>query len=236
MEPFAIAGLAAAAIIAVAAIVGARRLRRLRKRLRGIPRVRVADAPDGAIVALEGVARSLATRAAPLSGAMVIGYRAVIWERSEQSDRVLVDVSDAGDFELEDASGRALVRGDAAQLAFVRDYRKTNGLLSGAPPEVQALLEAHNEPLRSLWMERPLAWAEHFLEEGEPVFVVGRARREIYHGGGAETGYREAPTRVVIEPPPGGCVFVADRLRDDFLRQARDSELPPYVDVLPPGG
>ena len=205
-----------------------RRVQALRERIASFRLRLVARTGEGR-AAIQGRARPLELLRAPLSGAAVIGFRVKVEHlgRSRRSRwTTLVDVSEVAPFEVEDSTGRALVRPTESQLLLELETIKESGFFTSAPPELEELLQRHGETSRGFVLQKKLRWSEYLLEPGEQVFACGKARREPDPGaeGG---GFREAPTRLVLEAPEEGPMLIADRLPGRLLRALEHADLPP---------
>lgn len=180
---------------------------------------------EGGRVGLQGQAVARARLTAPGSGKPVIGYRLRLERvRGDGELEPILDVAQVGSFALDDGG---------PTLTEVQPLRCLP-LLAAEPPilvEVGALLR---QPLAGVLERHAIASAslagadrfritEHLLEAGEPVFVFGQARREV-DARGVASGYRGTLWRVVVEPPEGGLLVVADRERDALLAALDSSE------------
>ena len=122
----------------------------------------------------------------------------------------LVDISEAAAFLVMDASGKALVEPADPQLLLGSDVSRTTGPLDRAPAGLRTLLARHGHSTRGWFLERSLAWTEAVLVAGDEVYVRGQARREVTMTE-EPAGYREAPSRLVLEPGVGQQMIIADR-------------------------
>lgn len=231
MEPWLAAlvwvGLAGVSAVTAAAVAVRRwRLRRsLAEQCRRTPVTRVHELPVGAKqrVALEGHARALETLAAPFSGKRAIGFRVtVVFEDPggrEAPRRREVELSQILEFEVVDGSGHARVRGGPAVLAAApRELDPGQVAVALTRPEVEQLILQQGLSAVDLVTGRNLRVTEHLLLPDSPVYVCGRSRAEVDPTGVAE-GYRQPPTRAVIEPPANGPLIVADCHRDQLLAE-----------------
>jgi hypothetical protein len=225
-----------AGIVVVAAIAGCGwliwrswRLQRLQQSLEAYPIVSIRQAGEGPL-AVEGRALALETMVAPFSAKTVIGFRVKVEQARSDGEgttwETLVDLSELQDFEVEDGTGRALVRAVDYELLLDREERQTNGILTSVPDAVEAFLRHHGETSHGWIFNKSLRWAEYLLEPGEAVFVTGRGRRELDPRQEVDN-LRQAPTRLVVDPPSDGPIVVADRLREELLRGLSLGDLPP---------
>jgi hypothetical protein len=176
-------------------------------------------------VGLEGRAIARARLTAPGSGTPVIGYRLRLARCLPGGElEPILDVSEVAAFALDDGG---------PTLCEVRPLRCLPLLAAELPllVEGQALLR---QPFAALLDRHAMASArlrtgdryrvtEHLLEEGETVFVFGVARRELDVAGSGAL-YRGALFRLVVDPPEGGLLVVADRGRDALLEALASSE------------
>jgi hypothetical protein len=207
----------------------AQRVRRLRERIESFPWQAIATAREGR-AAVQGVARAGELLRAPLSGREVIGFRVKV-EHQDSSNRnarwlTLVDISEVNAFQVQDSTGTAWVEPSFSSLILALESQGRNGMFSSAPPELEQLLNKHGETTRGWIFEKALRWSEYLLEPGERVYVGGHARREIDHAL-ATAGYRDTPTRLVINSPDDGPMIISDSLRRDLIESlGMSSDLP----------
>jgi hypothetical protein len=218
MEIITLVVVVAAGLITWALIAQRRRLARIRGKLADIKVVPVGRATEGRL-GIEGRARALETRPAPFSGRPVIGFRVKVEQEDDDGWSTLLDVSELGDFEVEDPTGRALIKAAHGHLLLQEEGRWKNGLITSVPPAVEKLLQRHGQSSRGWVFEKTLRWTEYLLEAGERVFVYGEVRREP----GSQAGFRQPAQALVIEAPlDGQPMVIADQLRADLLRALPD--------------
>ena len=195
------------------------RLARLLKRVEQTELVSMARAGEGAAAA-QGQAEALATVRSPLTEREVIAYRIRVADNSDDAPVTLVDTSEAADFLLVDATGKALVRPGEPLLLLGNDTSRTTGQLDRAPAALRALLAKHGHSTRGWILERSLAWTESVVEAGDTVYVLGEAHREVTLDEEPDN-YREAPSRLVLQPAAGQRMIIADRYRDRVIELLR---------------
>lgn len=185
---------------------------RARRLLGRAERTPIASAPE-APVKIAGRLRLTGTSLrAPLSGRTCALYDVQVVEKG-RVDKVIIEDRLACDFLVDDGTGTALVRaggggtgrpGGHLELAIVRDARYTSGILDAATPELERYLSTFGEKSFGVFTNRNLTYREGVFEPGERVVVYGRARREPDPDAAAQgAGYRDRPTRLVIEPLAG---------------------------------
>lgn len=185
------------------------RARRLLGRAQRIP---IASAPEGPVKIAGRLRLTGQSLRAPLSGRTCALYDVQVVEKG-RVDKVIIEDRLACDFLVEDGTGTALVRGGASgtgkpgghlELAIVQDAKYTSGILDDATSELERYLSTFGEKSTGVFTNRNLAYREGAFEPGERVVVFGRARREPDPDASVEgVGYRDRPTRLVIEPLAG---------------------------------
>ena len=188
--------------------------------LRALPRSDVRTAAVGPVKIAGNVRLTDKWLVAPLSGRRCVLYDVVVTEsQGQQGSRTIVQERVATDFSIEDATGTALVRtertapgppGSQLELAIVQDARYKSGLFAEATPEHRRYLERWGEKTKGILFNRTLTFREGVFEPGEQVVVCGLGRREPDpDASAAGDGYRERPTRLVVEPLDGK-LYVSD--------------------------
>jgi len=188
-----------------------------------------STAVEGGRVALQGRAVSRDLLTAPGSGKRVIGYRLRLSRCLPRGELApILDVAQVGSFALDDG-GPVPVE--------VRPVRCLPLLTAEPPtlceadalrrPPLSGLLERHADSGSALTGADRYRLTEHLLEEGEPVFIFGLARR-VVDASGAPAGYRGTLFRLVVDPPEEGLLVVADRQREALLAALDSSE-----DIVP---
>jgi len=171
---------------------------------------------------VQGRAVALNTTSALLSGRPVIGYRLLVehlMNRGQHGSwRSVFDHAEINDFEVDDGTGRALVRAAGARIIFKQEYRKKSGLFQSIPPSLERLLDHNGIPHKGWLFDETFRWSEYFLEPGEDVSVYGQARHEV-DGGRQAAGYRDLPSRWVMGPPEEGPMIIVDMLQREFIKE-----------------
>jgi len=174
--------------------------------------------PGAGVLAVQGHARAVRTMKCPFSGEAIIGVRVtiefverVVSEHSEGPMRQIVDFTEIQPFEVLDETGAALVRGKPAVLLGMPARRDNDQFavdLTGEWLEHRVRLEGFSNT--DLVVAKDLSCHVRVLHQGSRVYVLGRSTREVDPSSAVESGYREAPTRLVLEPPVDGLLLVAD--------------------------
>jgi hypothetical protein len=166
-----------------------------------VPHVRIADAPDGAVVKLVGrVSAAGKLLLSPLGGRECVCFEAVVYHTydSFNSDGVggiireeIGRESKAVDFVLEEETGCAFVR--AAGWLTAPSTQKSIGDLN--TPAAEAFLKRRHLPRGSYEI------CEGVIAPGDRIEVLGAVRWERDPAAG---GYREVSKRLIVEVPPDG--------------------------------
>ena len=192
---------------------------RMLRAIRAAPIASIAGASDGQYVRLVGALRLGEQKlVAPLSQRTCACYLAVVEElRSGENGSYwyeLAKESVSCDFVVEDATGRAHVRGvSQTEPAIVLDHLTGSSGPHDPKKRELALLKRHAlSPTH--FVRGRVRYGEGALEPDERVTVVGRARWEDDPTPGAidPTGYRDTSRRrrLVIEPMPDGRLFISN--------------------------
>lgn len=224
MEPAIVALLVTLA--SAGAVMGAKAVHNLvaRRRWRAAVRLparlrRAASAPVRAIgqsregvVTVRGRVEAISElTVAPVSGLAGVAVEVVLRARRLDgppgaAPRHLHTWARVFDLELDDGTGRALVRlREGAYLAALPATRA--GAYDDLPEETcQAILASRDLPA---WAALDtVAYEERVLRAGDEVHVLGHARREADV---ARAGYRELPTRLVLEAGELPVVIAVER-------------------------
>ena len=214
--------------LATAAVVRWRLRRSIKHQVQAAPLLRVGDLQPGPQrVAVQGVARAEATLDAPIAGVPVIGYRVTIeydepGGRQESGQHRLIDKSRIAEFQVEDDTGTVRVRGALTVVAacpHVMDSGEVSVALTGGP--LQQMVFEEGLTTNDLVAARNLRATERLLRPDGPVYVCGRPTTEV-DASGAESGYRQPPTRVVLESPKDGPLVAADCHRHQLLARIKE--------------
>jgi hypothetical protein len=171
---------------------------RLRSALREAKHVSIADAPEGAVVRLDGRVVEGETLVAPLTGRRCVYYVAIVeaFEAGSTPDswRELAREARGVPFAIEDGTGSALVDPDGARVDVDLDRTSTSGSFEDPTTAQAAFLERRRVKLTGWSSNRTLRYREGVFEIGEPIAVMCQPMREPDPGAGSrEVGYREAP-------------------------------------------
>ena len=193
----------------------ARRARALRQQIEAYPLSRVADARDG-LVAIEGSALALAPLPDPVGGARLIGWHLRVQAKDAEGKDLnwftMFEETRVGDFEVVDASGKALVQGHGA----VALLRLDDATVQKEPARILAQLAAWRGAPPVLRPARGYRLEVRTLREGEGVFVFGAGRREVAPAS-EQHGYRELSRRLTVSRPTDRPLVIADRRRKHLL-------------------
>ena len=181
-----------------------RAIRRVRRLLKSCAELPVEQLQEGIALAC-GTVVPRQTLTAPLSGEQVIGYRLKAEQFSDvdygyQRWKPLLDITRMGDFELADGTGRALVRVEHARLLLLladNDQLLTEKISPGTlKTRLGACgIELQEEPPD----EGAVYLTEYHLAPDTRACALGPATRRLDPGQESQN-YREAPTRLVVEP------------------------------------
>lgn len=197
------------------------RARRLRVMLEKQQVQPVAELQEGPGV-VEGRAVMVEPLPAPTTDEEVIAFCLELKtaSRDRPSPEPLVSQEGLCPFEVVDDTGRVLVSATDFELRLETIRRKLVVGEDEVPPRVAALLAEHGHPVEAIPDATALYWNEGRLQEDEPVFVFGHARREV-DPTGQGGGYRDAATRLVVGNLEGMPVVIADSSRADFLASVK---------------
>ncbi len=126
-------------------------------------------------VELRGRVRAVSSLRSPLSGRSVVGYAVhVDEERGMTAWETVIDLCRVLDFELEDESGRVLVRASRSLVQLDTGVAKgRGGPFRALPRRVVSLLHRHGRPIAGVLFGRAFRWRERVLEEGQCVRLRG---------------------------------------------------------------
>jgi len=172
--------------------------RRLRRRLRGTPRRRVAELAEDTLARISGVARPLdAVLDAPLTGRACIYY--FVWvdeqERTGRAVRCIASEQKCVPFLLDDEGVRAIVEPIAATIWARFDHARTIEGTNEIGARERELF-ARQQIAPNEWWTKRLLLREAVIELDERIAVVGAGVREPDPSAMPASGlYRdEAPT------------------------------------------
>jgi hypothetical protein len=171
---------------------------RLRRALRGAKHLSIADAPEGAVVRLDGRVVEGETLEAPLTGRRCVYYLAIVEEfaagSTPDSWREVTREARGVRFAIEDGTGRAIVDPDGARVDVDLDQTSRSGTFEDPTAAQAAFVERRGVKLTGWSSNRTLRYREGVFEVGEPIAVMCWPVREPDPGAGSrEVGYRDAP-------------------------------------------
>jgi hypothetical protein len=152
----------------------------IRRHLRKMPPVRIADFPTAGGARVTGnVIGTTAPLVAPLSGRPCVAWRVEVDQYRSNgksgSWRRLIRQEKTTPFTLDDGSGKALVLLEAdARMALNKDGRYRSGTFNDATPELEAFLSSHGLSSQDFFgFNKKLRYREGVVEEGEQVVISG---------------------------------------------------------------
>lgn len=190
------------AVVAGVAIVAASLMwnekARIRRELRGAPRVDLAELREGRTGRVVGRVGEGETLQAPFTGRSCVFYEATVEEYRSSgktgSWRQVVREAMGVPFVLDDGTGRAIVDPRGARVAVDLDMTTRSGTFDDATPVEEQFLTRHG--LRSTgWVfNKSLRYREGVIEIGETIAVMGQGVREPDPDAvGKVGGYRSGP-------------------------------------------
>ncbi len=188
-------------------------------------------APGGGAAAIQGNARATSTVTCPFHDEPVIGFRVTIEfvqrgssEQGETTVRQSVDFTELEPFEVVDQSGTALARGAPSVLLCAPHRRDPHQFaVDLTNPWLEHRIKMEGFSNTDIVSAVDLTCNVRLLRPGSQVYVLGKPEREVDPGSQGESSYREPPMRLVMEPPGGGVLLVADCHHEALLEslQAR---------------
>lgn len=180
------------------------------------PISRVID--TAGMTAIQGNAHASSTMSCPFIDEPIIGLRVTIEfvqrgtsEQGEGTLRQSVDFTEMEPFEVVDDSGVALARGAPAVLLGAPHERDPHQFaVDLTDPWLNHRVQMEGFSNTDIVSAVDLSCSVRLLRPGSPVYVLGRPKREVDPGSSGESSYREPPMRLVMEPPDGGVLLVAD--------------------------
>lgn len=180
---------------------GARKQRDFRK----AKPVLIRDTADGVLVKLVGrivIDGDLGTLA-PLTqrpcAAHTVEVKSPAAVSQTRHSWVTVFVADGtAEFELEDSSGRALIRPQGTRLEMSTDTSLSSSESEPATPEMESLLAAHGVEMDIYSGIVSFRYREGILAAGQHVALLGVAKWEVAPTAGEGGGYRGQAKRLVI--------------------------------------
>lgn len=197
MEALVVLAIAAGIAIVAASMVWNEKAR-IRRELRGAPRVDIAELREGRTGRLVGRVGEGETLQAPFTGRSCVFYEATVEEYRSSgktgSWRQVVREARGVPFVLDDDTGRAIIDPGGARVDVDIDMTTRSGAFDDATPVEEAFLERHG--LRSTgWVfNKSLRYREGVIEVGETIAVMGQGVREPDPDAvGRVGGYRQGP-------------------------------------------
>jgi hypothetical protein len=171
---------------------------RLRRALRRAKHVAIAEAPEDALVRLDGRVVEGEALEAPLTGRRCVYYLAIVEEfqagSTPDSWREIAREARGVRFAIEDGTGRAIVDPDGARIDVDLDRTSTSGTLENPTEAQTAFLERKGVKLTGWSFNKTLRYREGVFEVGELIAIMCRPMREPDPGAAPrEVGYRDAP-------------------------------------------
>lgn len=181
--------------------------RRARRLLARVPEKALVEVVEGELVRVRGKVRSAGgVLEAPFSGRRCIGFRAVAEEKEMQSLwKEVVRLQECASFLLTADGVEASVEGPFF-VGLDVDYRSGEQLVKA---QLDALAKHGVRAIVDRRGRRALRFHEAILEEGDPIWVVGRVRVAVDPRGQSET-LRGPPVLRVLEGTKRGPVVIVD--------------------------
>ncbi|MBZ0237593.1 MAG: E3 ubiquitin ligase family protein [Deltaproteobacteria bacterium] len=197
MEALVVLAVVAGVAIVAASLVWNEKAR-IRRELRGAPRVDIADLREGRTGRVVGRVGEGETLQAPFTGRSCVFYEATVEEYRSSgktgSWRQVVREAVGVPFVLDDGTGRAIVDPRGARVAVDIDMTTRSGTFDDATPVEEQFLTRHG--LRSTgWVfNKSFRYREGVIEIGETIAVMGQGVREPDPDAvGKVGGYRSGP-------------------------------------------
>jgi hypothetical protein len=144
---------------------------------------------------VRGHARGGGDRVAPISGRPGLGWRVLVEQEFGIGWMTVVDLSEFGDFQLEDASGSIRVRASDSPITLeVAEVRGQGGPFSPPPASVERLIAGATDP-QGVLFHKGFRWREWVLEDGREIVVRGRV---VSEPGESSLGYRRLSEELVL--------------------------------------
>ncbi len=171
---------------------------KIRRALRGARHVSIAEAPEGAVVRLQGRVMAGETLESPLIGRRCVYYLVLVEERvssgKSSSWRVRIRESRGVPFVIDDGTGRALVDPSGARVDVDLDITQRSGTFDDPTPTELAFLERHGMKSTGWLLNKSLRYREGVFEVGEAIAVMCQPVREPDPDAvAAVAGYRDGP-------------------------------------------
>lgn len=171
---------------------------KIRRELRGAPRVDIGELREGRTGRVVGRVGEGETLRAPFTSRSCVFYEATVEEYRSSgktgSWRQVVREAVGVPFVLDDGTGRAIIDPSGARVAVDLDMTTRSGTFDDATPVEEEFLTRHG--LRSTgWVfNKSLRYREGVIEVGETIAVMGQGVREPDPDAvGKVGGYRSGP-------------------------------------------
>jgi hypothetical protein len=144
---------------------------------------------------VRGHARGGGVKYAPISGRGGLGWRVLVEQEIGIGWATVVELSEFGDFELEDHSGSIRVRAADSPITLeVAEVRGRGGPFSPPPASVERLIAGTTDP-HGVLFHKGFRWREWVLEDGREIVVRGRV---VSEPGDRSLGYRRLSEELVM--------------------------------------
>lgn len=153
---------------------------RLRRRMRKAPRAELAALDESMFARVTGTVRPMRKRLleAPLSGRLCVYYSITVIA-AQGHDRTKIGTEhDAMTFLLEDATARAVIDPDHAQISVGFDFMSESKAAFDAAPRQRAVLERLGLVRRDWFNTEHVQYREAIIEVDETIAVFGAGVRE----------------------------------------------------------
>jgi hypothetical protein len=135
------------------------------------------------------------TKYAPISGRPGLGWRVLVEQEAGVGWVTVVELSEFGDFDLEDDSGSIRVRASDSPITLeVAELRGRGGPFSPPPASVERLIAGATDP-QGVLFHKGFRWREWVLEDGREIVVRGRV---VSEPGDSSLGYRRLSDELVL--------------------------------------
>jgi hypothetical protein len=221
VEAIVVLGFAAVAAVLAASFLWNEKAR-IRRQLRGAPRVAIGELEEGRTGRLVGKVGEGQTLQAPLTGRSCVFYEATVEQyrsngKSGSWREVAREVRGVP-FALDDGTGRAIVDPSGARVAVDIDMTTRSGTFDDPTPVEEEFLSRHGLRATGWVFNKSLRYREGVIEIGETIAVMGQGVREPDpDAAGKAVGYRSGPpTRLRLGGSARHPILLSDA--DDTLR------------------
>lgn len=214
------AGLVVLIVVVVLAVIGAlvffSRDARIKRAIRKAKQVYVSDVVEGTAAKVVGtLSYTGQILTAPLSGRQCAFYEVVVEEYRSSgksgSWREIIKETRFADFFLQDSSGRAMIRMNAAQVVVVKDSHSKSGTFDNATGIEEAFLRKHGRKSEGWVFNKKIRYKEGVLERGEHVAVYGHGTWEADPDpSSVAADYRGTARRLVMRTVQDAPLYVSD--------------------------